>query len=477
MATLDSDSNLDSADTDDAITTPERAEASVDGTDNIADDNDAIDDSVAVGGGTEQDDASGAQDTDDVAANDTDAIETGIADTDTTDSDITDTDAADDSTLIVADSDDSDAADSDADSDSAELDSSEQDDASAEDADDSVDDDMPLVADEPSDDEPSNADSTPSVAQGQAVAARDVEIAELPFLVTAPPAPEDDNLGETEDGLDLVRPRGGLRVTVNPFSPLVLAPPETTATATTPSPSITPGVVNVPIPNEPTTRLGTTGNFPSVGPGSVSAGINSGNGTSQNAPDLSELTTPVPRPLTPQPLQASNLPRPLPGGTLSSTPDILRTSRTGPAAPANPLGATSLSDVAALRIPGQSGSAVDFSEAPAPALGGNAGSAEPAPLPVGSRRATGGPPSAGAPLVAGTSDLSNYLRDNNFQFTGSVIGPVGVGVFRSSLAAAPVTVVLGQALQDTDIVLTSLQGKQAEFTQNDEKQILTLDLR
>ena len=441
-AVTEGDTVNDSSDTDTSDTTtnaeddeaaPETVEASTAG-----DDNTGVDDTViAVGGGTDQDDAAG------------DAGE-GAAESSTEDvvaSELTDelADAAESTDEAI---------------------------------DPEVDDDMPLVADEPSDDEPSDADGTPSVAQTQPVAARDVEIAELPFLITEPPAAEDETLTEDESGLELARPRSGLRVTVNPFSPLVLAPQEVTAVAVTPPAPTTPGIVNVPIPDGPTTRLGTTGTFPSAGPDSVSAGINPGNGPSSNSrPDLSDISAPVPRPLTPQPLQASNLPRPLPGGTLSSTPDILRTTRSAPVVPANPLGSTSLSDVAALRIPGQSGSAVSFNDAPAPALGDSASATEPAPLPVGSRRATGGPPATNDPLAAGVSELSRYLRDNNFQFTGSVIGPVGVGVFRSSLAAAPVTVVLGQALQDTNIVLTSLKGKQAEFTQNDEKQVLTLDLR
>lgn len=339
---------------------------------------------------------------------------------------------------------------------------------SAPDSDPELSDDMPLVAE---DEEPVSTDNTLGVAQPQPVAARDVEIAELPFLVTEPPAPADEGVDEAEGGLELSRPRSGLRVTVNPFSPLVLAPQETTVTASAPPPT-TPGVVNVPIPDGPT-RLGTSTSpnlpLPPAGPG-VSAGI-------RPDTDLSDISTPVPRPLTPQPLQASNLPRPLPGGTLSATPDILRTTRAAPAAPANPLGGATLGDVAALRLPGRSGATVTFDEAPPPALADTASSnTETSPLPVGNRR-TRAPANTNDPLMAGATELSRYLRDNNFQFTGSVIGPVGVGVFRSSLTAAPTTVVLGQALQGTNIVLTSLKGKQAEFTQDDEKQVLTLDLR
>jgi hypothetical protein len=62
-------------------------------------------------------------------------------------------------------------------------------------------------------------------------------------------------------------------------------------------------------------------------------------------------------------------------------------------------------------------------------------------------------------------------------FTGSVLGPVGVAVFRSSLSQSPLVVTLGQTLPETDIVLTDLKGQQAEFTQDNDKQILILDLR
>jgi hypothetical protein len=82
-----------------------------------------------------------------------------------------------------------------------------------------------------------------------------------------------------------------------------------------------------------------------------------------------------------------------------------------------------------------------------------------------------------APLPAGTNRLTRYLRDNNFVFTGSVMGPVSVGVFRSHLESTPIVVALGQTLPNTDIVLTDLRGMQAELTLEDSTQILSLDLR
>jgi len=81
------------------------------------------------------------------------------------------------------------------------------------------------------------------------------------------------------------------------------------------------------------------------------------------------------------------------------------------------------------------------------------------------------------PLAAGATALSRYLRDNNFSFTGSVLGPVSVGVFRSAINSTPIVISLGQTLPDTEIVLTDLKGQQAELTLDDTTQTLTLDLR
>jgi hypothetical protein len=75
------------------------------------------------------------------------------------------------------------------------------------------------------------------------------------------------------------------------------------------------------------------------------------------------------------------------------------------------------------------------------------------------------------------TELARFLRDQNYAFTGSVLGPVGIGVFRSDLDPSPVVVALGQTLPETEIVLTDLRGQQAELRLGDTTQILTLDLR
>jgi hypothetical protein len=82
-----------------------------------------------------------------------------------------------------------------------------------------------------------------------------------------------------------------------------------------------------------------------------------------------------------------------------------------------------------------------------------------------------------APLAAGTNRLARYLRDNGYSFTGSVLGPVSVGVFRSNGDPVPQVVALGQTLPNTEIVLTDLRGQQAELMLDDVRQTLILDIR
>jgi len=81
------------------------------------------------------------------------------------------------------------------------------------------------------------------------------------------------------------------------------------------------------------------------------------------------------------------------------------------------------------------------------------------------------------PLVTGSDPVARYLRDRDVRFTGSVTGAVGVGVFRTLTSDAPLVLALGQALPDSDIVLTDLQGQSAAFTLGDITHVLTLDLR
>ena len=304
---------------------------------------------------------------------------------------------------------------------------------------------------------PADADGKPVdgattvVIPAPEVVTRNVNIAELPFLVTEPPAAA---TGTAEAGTVAAvgRQQASRRISVNPFSPILIqaaAPAQTTPPAT--QPSVTQ-VTNVPIPGQP------------AGAGQTVA----------SAASSQPVNAPAPRPLAPPAPRADGLPRQLPGGApLASTPDILREARTVPEISAGDLGA-----VASVREPGALaasgfapvGISTDAAagDAPLDVLGPMA-RVEPA-APVADQVSA-------APLAAGVDPLSRYLRDNNVVFTGSVRGPVQVGVFRSAGSQTPLVVSLGQNLPDTDIVLTDLTGMKAEFTQADITQVLSLDLR
>lgn len=288
---------------------------------------------------------------------------------------------------------------------------------------------------------PSGSPAVASVAE--VVGARDLEVAELPFLITEPPAPAEAATETPEESAEAAatgaqRPRAALRATVNPFSPVLVQ-----------EASRAP-VQSVAVPPAPTERPVPSGTIASPVPQPIAA--------------------PAPRALTPRAPTARDLPRRLPGGTLPVAPSILEAAR-----PVAPTHTQDLSSVAAIREPlatgtslqGVSGSpSASMSEVPLDPIAAGA-------LARGTLR--GGP--TGGPLAAGATPLARYLRDNDFRFTGSVLGPVSVGVFRSSTSQVPIVIGLGQSLPDTGIVLTDLLGHQAELTLDDTSQILTLDLR
>ncbi len=288
-----------------------------------------------------------------------------------------------------------------------------------------------------------------SPAEGTPVIARDIEIAELPFLVTAPPeielAPQADEQLSPDD---INRPQSEQRASVNPFSPIIVQEAAATSTVSAPPPTTEPiDLVEVPIQGPPGVEIVNTPPEP--------------------------IVAPTPRALTPPAPPARNLPRTLPNGVLSVTPDILRTTR----AVDNQPQPVNLAEVAAIRVPGEA--TPDFN---GPLVNGNpvplsAPEALPEPLAMSPAELLDTPANSAEPLAVATNSLSRYLRDNNVIFTGSVLGPVGVAVFRSSLSQSPLVVTLGQTLPETDIVLTDLKGQQAEFTQDNDKQTLILDLR
>jgi len=302
---------------------------------------------------------------------------------------------------------------------------------------------------------------------------RDVVIAELPFLVTEPQAVAVEPEPETE----VDAPAGvtvPTRATINPFSPVVVrvaeAPARDVPAASPPLGEVT---VEVPVP---------------AGPPPVAV----------------RQPAPTPRPVTP-PAPSASLSRDLPSGAvLSSAPDLLRQPRVGTVADRVDLPA-----ITVIAIPEPEPAVIEAPSAPRPPapvveleptgpITAPEPIAEPDPVVVqtpaeGTDAAAGSEPDASGspstpdeapaavasapPLVSGSTGLARFLRDNDYAFTGSVLGPVSVGVFRSNLDAAPIVVSLGQTLPNTEIVLTDLRGMQAELTLGQTTQILTLDLR
>lgn len=300
-------------------------------------------------------------------------------------------------------------------------------------------------------------------------ASRDIQLAELPFLVTEVPVAT-DVIEESEEQLaaEVIRP-GEQRASINPFAPIVLKPVEV---ASVPLPQ-GQDIVEVPIPSEPV-ALSTVEIPAGVETVAVPQRLEPGAPLETAVPE-----TPLPEALTPAP-EVASLPRPLPGGTLPVAPDILRTmSRTmGATTPmSDPVELTNTQPEVvevsvAIRLPDQPPIAAVETSVPSP-ISTEIEDLEPI---TGLASAVEAVPNGG-PIAAGLSGLSRYLRDNNVRFTGSVIGPVAVGIFRSNLSQAPYVITLGQSIPNTDIVLTNLQGKQAQFTQGHEVQSLTLDLR
>jgi hypothetical protein len=270
--------------------------------------------------------------------------------------------------------------------------------------------------------------------------ARDVVIADLPFLITSPPAAAPADAEAEEADADAARRLAAARATVNPFSPVVVRVVEAPMREV---PTATPIVTEVAVPAEPGAIAGP------------------------------RVTAPTPEVRPPNATVVRELPRALPTGTpLSATPDLLRQPRTA-------VERVDVTTVAAIRLP-EPEAAMPADIAP-PRVTSALASTVPDVLgpgvadPVATVAAVTG--AARAPLAAGTNLLSRYLRDNGYTFTGSALGPVSVGVFRSNANTTPVVVAIGQTLPDTEIVLTDLRGQQAELTLGDTSQILVLDLR
>jgi hypothetical protein len=304
------------------------------------------------------------------------------------------------------------------------------------------------------------AEAMPSVAAAP-IAARDVELAELPFLVTEAPVAAAEETSEETAVAETERP-GEQRASINPFSPIVLAPVEAPAAiADAPAPPAN-DIQVVEVPSAPGTI------------DTVELSLAESVNEIVEEPLVAE--GPLPEAVLPAPTLAS-LPRPLPMATTPVAPEILRNMSSVPQA--ETLVSAETAEVPAIiREPVQATPATPAIIG-ASVAGGTFDSNEVELEPVGSlaSAATSGVGANGAPLVVGASALSSYLRNNDIRFTMYASGPIAVGVFSSKQSQNPFTISLGQTLPETEFVLTSLQGKEAEFSYGQEKQLLTLDLR
>ncbi len=331
------------------------------------------------------------------------------------------------------------------------------------------------------------------------VVARELVVSDLPFLVTEP-APDTDPASGTAEPVQAERP-ATQRASINPFSPVVLAPvPEADTAFAGPAPeAVEPGapeatlpdgtgetVIDVSIPSGPGETAVTTVQAPgSDRPSATQRPASVPPSTTTQAPTAPAPTAvaPAPPPAAAGPAagseavngvasaRAQSLPRVLPGPSLSPVPQVLQERRSVEDIPQ-----PNLAQVAIISEPDEAPAANgDLETAALASASEQAHEDDPrTPLqPVASRVM----PSDADPLVAGVTPLSRYLRDNDVSFTGMVLGPVSHGVFRSINQPRPMVIAIGQELPDTQIVLTDLRGQEAEFTLADATQSLTLDLR
>lgn len=302
------------------------------------------------------------------------------------------------------------------------------------------------------------AEQTPTpvvVTDPPAVVLRDLVVDPLPFLVTEPPVADLEQ--DEEDTEASGRPVTAARANVNPFSPIVVQAP--------------PAAAQQPVASVPVDSTPTTPEVVIVEGGPEPTGAPTANGVGTTTVARAPVAAPAPRAVAPASTRTGELPRPLPAGTLSAVPDILRDARTQPTATAGP---ANLGTVAAVVVPGDA----DAASLPYAASSGTEPAATtPEPIGPGHVQQAEQLTSPTLAVAIGADPLSRYLRDNNVRFTGQVLGPLSVGVFRSNLYQQPAVVMLGQTLPDSEILLSDLRGYEARFTLGQNTQVLSLDTR
>lgn len=326
-------------------------------------------------------------------------------------------------------------------------------------------------------DVPTGAVAAPPVVvtQTPSVVTRDLVVGELPFLVTAPPVAQVASVDDTTASAN--RPVATQRTSVNPFSPILVQ-----------SPAVAPGAVFA----EQTDAIDivTDAGQPSQAAVITDVPVNTSGSTASSSTSTTAVApppaAPAPRTVAPATSASGALPRPLPSGTLPVTPEILREARAPQQVAETPAAPVDLGTLAAIRVPDEPEAQDPFPTTETetdetqvavttPDVLGTDRPNEPAA--VATETPATVTPTPSLPLAVGGDPLSRYLRDNNVRFTGSVLGPLSVGVFRSARFSEPVVLTLGQPLPDTDIILSDLRGYEARFSMGDTTQTLSLDLR
>lgn len=301
----------------------------------------------------------------------------------------------------------------------------------------------------------------PPEAQPPAIAP-DIGIAELPFLVTEPPAdapPADDTPAPITGNADASNPFAPL---LGPQAPEVAQEPAETAPATEtvqePLPPSTPEVVEVPVPPEPP------------------------------APST-EVSVPVPTPRTPltsATTQAGTLPRRAGSEAATADAPTLLTQGTDRSAAA---WAGALAEVATVRTPTPTVGApvaqrlgvgspalasapgapqANLSEAPAtdPQLPRHT-LATPAPMSLAR--------SPDAERTQAENSVRRFLTERGVSFTAM---STGTGIFRTQESDRPILLEVGETLPGSDVVLVELTQNGAAFAQGSLSDVRhTLSLR
>ena len=280
--------------------------------------------------------------------------------------------------------------------------------------------------------------------------ARDVGVEELPLLVTEPP--------EKQDEVKIPAPvTGGGDSTLNPFSPLLL--PQTAEPTPPPAPPVaappataspTPAPTQPPAPTPPTAP----------------------------APSAPAAATPAPRPAAPVPPARAarpTLPRSL-GASLRTPASATGNPATGPLGRA--LGVqgagtdTGLpSTLAAVRAPS---SLTPLGTAPTGTAALIPSSAQQVALGSGLSTlslSTGNRPNDGNFTSLGGNRVSRALSSLQVHFTAMV---TGTAIFRLGDDTTPVLLALGETLPGTELKLTDLTSRGAQFTEDDVRHTLFL---